>query len=125
MKEHFSIGILLLFCAYVALCAPSPFNFDNAESKEKLVTLVNQKRSDLAKSEETANMHEMSYDDDLESEIKKARCDLPRGANFIIMTIKTKKDLRFFGYHLQSLSADQMLELEGRVRKVNIIKGTK
>ncbi|PIC31385.1 hypothetical protein B9Z55_012107 [Caenorhabditis nigoni] len=71
MKGHFYIGILLLFCAYGALGASSLVYTET--EKQQIVNELNQARQKIAAAG-IANMHELSYDNSLENEIKTIDC---------------------------------------------------
>ncbi|PIC31381.1 hypothetical protein B9Z55_012103 [Caenorhabditis nigoni] len=102
MKGHFSVGILFLFCAYGTIGAFNLNHLNDADFKEKAASLLNKKRLENAKQGDIANMHELSYDNEMEKSILNAGCTQTRGHNFVVVTFKGPGDLQEIYDHLQN-----------------------
>ncbi|CAO4372197.1 unnamed protein product [Caenorhabditis nigoni] len=117
MKEHFSIGILLLFCAYGALCDSISISRYDADFKEKLVKLVNKKRMEKAVQNDIANMHEISYNDDLEGSILEDSCGLISATDYVVVKFRTEDDVEGFFNQLQNIVPTREKENDLRARR--------
>ncbi|PIC31380.1 hypothetical protein B9Z55_012102 [Caenorhabditis nigoni] len=91
MKGHFSIGILLLFCAYGALGGRGRLYVPDEDVKNTFVDEMNMWRHIHAQQANISNMHELSYDNDLENEIKTIDCDGFKGKDYIVRSSYMQK----------------------------------
>ncbi|PIC31379.1 hypothetical protein B9Z55_012101 [Caenorhabditis nigoni] len=106
MKGHFSIGILLVFCAYGALGASNLFKRHDEAEKQKLMIELNQVRWKIAEQAPIANMHELYYDQELENEMQTISCFSIKPGGYII-PFPSEKEAMELANKLQNTPADQ------------------
>ncbi|CAO4372195.1 unnamed protein product [Caenorhabditis nigoni] len=120
MKGHFSIGILLLFCAYGALCASNLVKRDDEAVKKLLLDGCNRMRQMAAVEFNISNMHELTYDNELEKEIKAILCNEIHGVHYYpyLQDFRERRPMEMFAYRMLHNSPDQQKKHAEEVRRL-------